>query len=684
MFDGLPEAPLRGAVMRLNRGTLSKDLVVLEDCLAISGEASVYATDRPDMVAKLYHKPSEERQRKLEAMIANPPVDPSLRPGHVSFAWPTHLLYDDKDYFVGFAMPRIREARSATALASPKLRRKAAASGLVSGVKLGSATWFDLHATAANLAFIVGRLHAAGVVLGDLKTDNILIDRANLVSLIDCDGFQMASPDGGTLFPSTFVSEGYSAPELIGTDLSKSARDPSADLFSLAIIVHKLLLGGHPHAGRWLGGGDPPDIDHIAALGIWIHNGGSWLAPPTSAPAIEGIAPSLFSHFDQTFVPGAEDPSQRPDAEEWHEALCLAMSALVRCSTVDSHYHSAQRECFWCRTAEESGIDLFPEALADGDHIRPLAMTFERALARGDARMAVSLWRDHSALRRHRSAPDHVMRIREIGAALDAVDAWLATLTAKDLQKQREDKLLSAWRNLENTHPVLHLLEEEPPRETEISEPARKATEKVHRFLKVNQPLQDKTGATVKGRGGRRKAISKNTAPRNPQKSRRPIIGPLLAPPDKVEFVAPRDGISSGEVYGDDTDAYLTYTLRIDINAQSERVAVITITPSKPVETLPLRIVNRASGVLIAECDGVTGSAPVKVVFEAPIRPTTIALDYKAASDTVSGSAPLILHPPVKTRMIGTPSGKRNAKGPKLRDLASLGLTSKGSGASKN
>ena len=57
----------------------------LTERIALSGEGSIWQTDRPNYLAKLYTQPTYQRIQKLEVMVANPPREPNAHLGHTSF-----------------------------------------------------------------------------------------------------------------------------------------------------------------------------------------------------------------------------------------------------------------------------------------------------------------------------------------------------------------------------------------------------------------------------------------------------------------------------------------------------------------------------------------------------------------------------------------------------------------------
>lgn len=394
--------------------------------LAEGGEAVIHRLeDRPGLLAKLYHpdRLDAERIAKIAALVAAAPEDPSLGGFHRAYAWPEDALLDETGRPVGVAAPEAPGARSLTALSSPKLRRRKAA----------EVNWSYLHAVAANLAFCVGRLHEQGLVIGDLKPDNVLVDDRALVTLIDCDSWQIPDPrsEGRAVFACPVGSEGFTAPELIGKPLARTPRTAASDRFALAALIFQLLLGRHPWSGVWIGGGEPPSRDALIRSGDWPHRHGARLIPPETGVPFEALDPRLVALFRRAFEEGCADPAARPGAADWQEALCLALADLAACAEAPSHYFLPETgPCPWCRQARATGVDPFPEPPGGSDPLAPLALAFERALARGDARMALELWRENDVLAGHRALRRYAPRMAEIGAALDAFDGWRALYLA--------------------------------------------------------------------------------------------------------------------------------------------------------------------------------------------------------------------------------------------------------------
>ena len=185
------------------------------------------------LLAKVYHKPTPEQADKLAAMIANPPVDPTAKQGHVSIAWPLQRLFaEDGGGCVGFVMPCVDKVLSLFDVYNPKSRLQ---------------TWPLFHygyllRTARNLAVAVHALHASGYVLGDLNESNVLVNGQTLVTVVDTDSFQVR--DGGRVFRCTVGKPEYIAPEIQSASFADIDRTPEHDDFALAVLIFQLLMQG--------------------------------------------------------------------------------------------------------------------------------------------------------------------------------------------------------------------------------------------------------------------------------------------------------------------------------------------------------------------------------------------------------------------------------------------------------
>ncbi len=327
--------------------------VLLGRVLGRGGEAAVHSIERePQSVAKIYHAHSAERAAKLKAMVDHPPKDHARQGGHVSICWPERLLFDERRQCAGFTMPKLDRTAYGEMLRfyNPADRREYAP----------SFTWGYLLRAAMNVSIVVEAIHARGYVIGDVNESNFFISDQALVTIVDCDSMQVRTP--GRVFRCTVAKPEYLPPELHGLDLSRTDRTPEQDNFSLAILLFLLLMEGvHPFSGTWQGAGDPPSVEERIRLGESPYAGGKHVRPMPAAPPFDLLPPEIRALFVRVFGAGHSDPSARPSAREWGQALQAVK--LTECKANSQHCYSEHlRSCPWCaRKALLRGFDPYPD-----------------------------------------------------------------------------------------------------------------------------------------------------------------------------------------------------------------------------------------------------------------------------------------------------------------------------------
>lgn len=334
-----------------------KTVVIIEPILEIGagGEARIYAL-RYDTsyVAKIYHQPSDEKTQKLLVMLSNPPFDPMRFVGHTSIAWPTDLL-SNNGKTVGFLMPRVIGMKPIINFYNPGLRRKL--SPLFN--------YLYLHRTARNLASAFRALHESGYVIGDVNESNILVSETSLVTLVDTDSFQVHDPSSGKTYRCPVGRPEFTPPELQSEYFRDVDRKPEHDLFGLAVIIFMLLMEGtHPFAGIYRDSGEPPLYGERISSGHFTYSTRRKVPyrPAKSAPPFEIIDPILTELFIRCFEDGHKDPSIRPTAQEWQNALQSAEKNLITCQVNEQHKYGIHlKKCPWCKRASDlGGRDPFP------------------------------------------------------------------------------------------------------------------------------------------------------------------------------------------------------------------------------------------------------------------------------------------------------------------------------------
>ncbi|MBM3602122.1 MAG: hypothetical protein FJX35_28340, partial [Alphaproteobacteria bacterium] len=314
---------------------------------------------------------------------------------------------------------RIDRAVSMNAIYNPRLRQRHAP----------GFNWYYLHVAALNVSWIVQAIHAKGYVIGDLKTDNLLVDPGTMVTIIDTDSFQVPDPAGTAVHRCPVGSEGFTPPELIGRDFAEVDRTEVHDRFGLAVIVHLLLTGYHPFNGEWQGPGEPPVRDELIRRGHWPYAETSKLKPGPAAIAPDSFHPAIEDCFRRAFDIGHVKPRGRPTAREWYLALRSAADDLVPCDANPSHLHAGRSStCVWCARAAEVGIDVFPAQPGAAEQPIVLVKRFERALSRGAERHALDLWARHPELAQLPYTAHHAKQVKRLVRMLSAYDRFLAVL----------------------------------------------------------------------------------------------------------------------------------------------------------------------------------------------------------------------------------------------------------------
>lgn len=327
----------------------------LEHRLDEGGEGIVYEVPSAEagstpLVAKLLLQPSAladvaSRLDSLVRRIPSPRMARLLAGEPRRVAWPVDTVQ---------AIPRRPTAERLHGYLMHDMRRWYVPLNylLRPGLRAGEfpdASWDTSLAAGASLAGLVADLHAAGYVIGDLKPENLWVDKLGNVGISDVDSFQFADASG--TFPCRAQTPDYAAPECI---ISPDAQpDPSSDDFVLAVLIYQLLMDGlHPFYGI------PADGNRYVSIDDNIVHGRARLVRPDSARVIPGAPPfsvlprRLRALFVQCFSDaGRTGGNPRPTAAEWSGALVAERAAgrLRTCRADPRHVYTAERPwCPWC------------------------------------------------------------------------------------------------------------------------------------------------------------------------------------------------------------------------------------------------------------------------------------------------------------------------------------------------
>lgn len=215
----------------------------------------------------------------------------------------------------------------------------------------------------SKCAAILARLHGAGLVYGDISTNNAFVSESSAcdVWLIDADNMRLELPSGGV----SVYTPGYGAPEVVqGRDQSR----PRTDCWAFAVMAFKLLALCHPFIGKkvlepdneedgW--DSDPEvnkmsmDLDEQAFAGYFPFIDDEYDDSNEGAGGLpRGLVttPELSRLFQETFGAGREHPHSRPAMAFWALELAKAADQALDCPECKmSYFVDDNGSCPYCR-----------------------------------------------------------------------------------------------------------------------------------------------------------------------------------------------------------------------------------------------------------------------------------------------------------------------------------------------
>lgn len=327
----------------------------IEPPLGKGGEGAVYnLVGSSDLVAKIFsdQNRTETRRRKLLVMVNTPLSQAAMH----QVTWPIDVLYENGN-FAGYIMPAIKNNEELNVIYSDKY----------------DCTLSDKIVIAKNLCAAINSVHEAGQVCGDLNPKNIVVDPKHaIITLVDTDSYHITDPKDSRVYRCDVGLPEYLPKEIqskmINGNNLKNAQLPTftkeSDLFALAVHIFALLMNGcHPFAcavdgnynlGRLSASQpsvvQPQPVDNILRGFFPFHSQQAGITTPKYAPAFSYLPQDIQQLFIRAFVLGSSNPSERPDAYEWYQALSIMQNNLQFCRNNARHmYPSHLGECPWCK-----------------------------------------------------------------------------------------------------------------------------------------------------------------------------------------------------------------------------------------------------------------------------------------------------------------------------------------------
>lgn len=208
--------------------------LILIDKIAAGGEGTVYKTNRPSIVCKVYHAEclTLGRKEKLELMCSREVLIDGV-------CWPVELVDNVRNEFVGFLMPA----------ATGKTLRTSVFAKLLLAQHFPQWSRVELTQLAITILGVIRELHSIGVLVGDVNPQNILVQSPSRVAIVDADSFQVegyACPVG---------TETFTPPNRQGQSYTDFLRTHDDELYAVATLLFEILFPGKaPYSSQ--GGGD--------------------------------------------------------------------------------------------------------------------------------------------------------------------------------------------------------------------------------------------------------------------------------------------------------------------------------------------------------------------------------------------------------------------------------------------
>lgn len=333
--------------------------IELEIKLGKGGEGTVYAINEK-FCAKIYNKPLPSKEIKIQTMQRLVPAQIVAHDApNGTIAWPYEPLYREKNKgnFCGFVMPMAGDGYQKISKVLINKERILFYRGYYNYKKMVR--------TAFGITDIVRVLHAFGHRVGDINENNIFVNNGGKLFFIDSDSYQIMDKERKTLYTCPVYSGNYSPPEVLKNNSSFAKKDRYySDLFGIGMLIFRLLMVGyHPYQGIGEKYSNINSTEDKIKSGLFPYNyQTTGIKPLKSAPDFNILPSYVQNLIIKCFVHGHKDPTYRPTAHQWMDALRKYYKSLRVCSkNMNHYYYNKLYKCPWCEL-EEKGNPYFPDS----------------------------------------------------------------------------------------------------------------------------------------------------------------------------------------------------------------------------------------------------------------------------------------------------------------------------------
>lgn len=196
--------------------------------LGRGGEGTVFDCNyKTDYVVKIYHSGQLNKLRLKKMMLME-----KKQVRYDGICWPEKVVYSPKGEPVGYLMKKIKGESLSNVFDTDEALLK----------KFPNWTKKDSVNLALDILRKIQYLHLFGILLGDVRMQNIVIDDSGNASLVDIDSCQIDD------LPSPIGFSDFTPAELQRVEFKKQLRTYQNERFSCSVLLFKILFcGAHPY-----------------------------------------------------------------------------------------------------------------------------------------------------------------------------------------------------------------------------------------------------------------------------------------------------------------------------------------------------------------------------------------------------------------------------------------------------